>query len=148
MNIVTNLMVAYDHLCDSINLINDCYGFKYLVEIGTTTAFTIFSIFGSTHFIIKASAESAQWLPYFTNIVWNILYLYYLIFIIFVSHFVINEGKKTGVLMQKIFKYGDMIYQINIFTQSVTHRRPVIATPFFDIDLSNFLSIHKSQDNY
>ena len=85
-----------------MDLLNECYGTQYIVEFGTVLSFSIFSVFGCTHYFLKSANDLKTWATFIINIPWNILYLYFVVMIIILSHLLQKEGEETGVLVQKL----------------------------------------------
>ena len=107
-NKLTNLILAHDMLCDSFDIMNKCYGPQYIIELGSILAYTIFCVFGFTHYTLKGSMSYVHWALYFSSIVWDFMYFYYVLMIIIFSNWIKKEGKRTGNLAQKLFGCRDV----------------------------------------
>lgn len=104
---------VHDQLCDTVDILNHCFGLQYMLECGTIVIYTTVTVFSCAHYLLLGSNNSTPWSAYFSNMVWDASYFYYMITMIIFANLIKSEGERSEVLLVKLVEFEGSRKKVN-----------------------------------
>ncbi|XP_062561509.1 gustatory and pheromone receptor 33a-like [Armigeres subalbatus] len=128
------IKVLHDKLNDVVELVNYCFSVQITFCVGLCFVIGVVCSFGLFKTLLYWDEMYYMGL---LNFVWYLYYLFFVLFFIAVGSKVTREGKQMGVLVHKAINCSTssvVINELNIFSQQLLHRSPVITCGLFVYD--------------
>nr|XP_029726089.1 gustatory and pheromone receptor 33a-like [Aedes albopictus] len=128
------IKVLHDKLNDVVELVNYCFAVQITFCVGLCFVIGVVCSFGLFKTLLYWDELYYMGL---LNFVWYLYYLFFVLFFIAIGSKVTREGKQIGVLVHKAINCSTssaVINELNIFSQQLLHRSPVITCGLFVYD--------------
>nr|NP_001345530.1 gustatory receptor 60 isoform Gr60b [Aedes aegypti] len=128
------IKVLHDKLNDVVELVNYCFAVQITFCVGLCFVIGVVCSFGLFKTLLYWDELYYMGL---LNFVWYLYYLFFVLFFIAIGSKVTREGKQMGILVHKAINCSTssvVINELNIFSQQLLHRSPVITCGLFVYD--------------
>ncbi|EJY57723.1 AAEL007935-PG, partial [Aedes aegypti] len=132
--VLKQIKILHDKLNDVVELVNYCFSVQITFCVGLCFVIGVVCSFGLFRAFIYRNELFYMGV---LNFVWYMYYLFFVLFFIAVGSKITREGKRIGVLVHKAINCASssaVINELNIFSQQLLHRSPVITCGLFVYD--------------
>lgn len=132
--VLKQIKILHDKLNDVVELVNYCFSVQITFCVGLCFVIGVVCSFGLFRAFIYRNELFYMGV---LNFVWYMYYLFFVLFFIAVGSKITREGKRIGVLVHKAINCATssaVINELNIFSQQLLHRSPVITCGLFVYD--------------
>ncbi|XP_055610225.1 gustatory and pheromone receptor 33a-like isoform X3 [Uranotaenia lowii] len=132
--VLKQIKILHDKLNDVVELVNYCFSVQITFCVGLCFVIGVVCSFGLFRAFIYRNELFYMGV---LNFIWYMYYLFFVLFFIAVGSKITREGKRIGVLVHKAINCSTssaVINELNIFSQQLLHRSPVITCGLFVYD--------------
>ncbi|XP_062554713.1 gustatory and pheromone receptor 33a-like isoform X4 [Armigeres subalbatus] len=132
--VLKQIKILHDKLNDVVELVNYCFSVQITFCVGLCFVIGVVCSFGLFRAFIYRNELFYMGV---LNFIWYLYYLFFVLFFIAVGSKITREGKRIGVLVHKAINCATssaVINELNIFSQQLLHRSPVITCGLFVYD--------------
>ncbi|XP_055633980.1 gustatory receptor for sugar taste 43a-like [Toxorhynchites rutilus septentrionalis] len=132
--VLKQIKILHDKLNDVVELVNYCFSVQITFCVGLCFVIGVVCSFGLFRAFIYRNELFYMGV---LNFIWYMYYLFFVLFFIAVGSKITREGKRIGVLVHKAINFSTstaVINELNIFSQQLLHRSPVITCGLFVYD--------------
>ncbi|XP_038120101.1 gustatory receptor for sugar taste 43a isoform X6 [Culex quinquefasciatus] len=134
LTVLRQIKILHDKLNDVVELVNYCFSVQITFCVGLCFVIGVVCSFGLFRAFIYRNELFYMGV---LNFIWYMYYLFFVLFFIAVGSKITREGKRIGVLVHKAINCSTstaVINELNIFSQQLLHRSPVITCGLFVYD--------------
>ncbi|XP_055540609.1 uncharacterized protein LOC129727139 isoform X5 [Wyeomyia smithii] len=134
LTVIKQIKILHDKLNDVVELVNYCFSVQITFCVGLCFVIGVVCSFGLFRAFIYRNELFYMGV---LNFIWYMYYLFFVLFFIAVGSKITREGKRIGVLVHKAINCSTssaVINELNIFSQQLLHRSPVITCGLFVYD--------------
>ncbi|XP_053670703.1 uncharacterized protein LOC128721024 [Anopheles nili] len=134
INVLKQIKILHDKLNDVVELVNYCFSVQITFCVGLCFVIGVVCSFGLFRAFIYRNELFYMGV---LNFVWYLYYLLFVLFFIAVGSKITREGNRIGVLVHKAINCSSstvVINELNLFSQQLLHRSPVITCGLFVYD--------------
>uniref|UniRef100_A0A182QNT4 Gustatory receptor n=1 Tax=Anopheles farauti TaxID=69004 RepID=A0A182QNT4_9DIPT len=134
INVLKQIKILHDKLNDVVELVNYCFSVQITFCVGLCFVIGVVCSFGLFRAFIYRNELFYMGV---LNFVWYMYYLFFVLFFIAVGSKITREGKRIGILVHKAINCSSssaVINELNLFSQQLLHRSPVITCGLFVYD--------------
>uniref|UniRef100_A0AAG5D4G1 Gustatory receptor n=1 Tax=Anopheles atroparvus TaxID=41427 RepID=A0AAG5D4G1_ANOAO len=134
INVLKQIKILHDKLNDVVELVNYCFSVQITFCVGLCFVIGVVCSFGLFRAFIYRNELFYMGV---LNFIWYMYYLFFVLFFIAVGSKISREGKRIGVLVHKAINCSSssaVINELNLFSQQLLHRSPVITCGLFVYD--------------
>ncbi|XP_053693257.1 putative gustatory receptor 2a isoform X2 [Sabethes cyaneus] len=134
LTVLKQIKILHDKLNDVVELVNYCFSVQITFCVGLCFVIGVVCSFGLFRAFIYRNELFYMGV---LNFIWYMYYLFFVLFFIAVGSKITREGKRIGVLVHKAINCSTssaVINELNIFSQQLLHRSPVITCGLFVYD--------------
>ncbi|XP_058450015.1 uncharacterized protein LOC131429718 [Malaya genurostris] len=132
--VLKQIKILHDKLNDVVELVNYCFSVQITFCVGLCFVIGVVCSFGLFRAFIYRNELFYMGV---LNFIWYMYYLFFVLCFIAVGSKITREGKRIGVLVHKAINCSTsnaVINELNIFSQQLLHRSPVITCGLFVYD--------------
>uniref|UniRef100_A0A182VW97 Gustatory receptor n=1 Tax=Anopheles minimus TaxID=112268 RepID=A0A182VW97_9DIPT len=134
INVLKQIKILHDKLNDVVELVNYCFSVQITFCVGLCFVIGVVCSFGLFRAFIYRNELFYMGV---LNFIWYMYYLFFVLFFIAVGSKITREGKRIGILVHKAINCSSssaVINELNLFSQQLLHRSPVITCGLFVYD--------------
>ncbi|XP_052866876.1 putative gustatory receptor 28b [Anopheles cruzii] len=134
INVLKQIKILHDKLNDVVELVNYCFSVQITFCVGLCFVIGVVCSFGLFRAFIYRNELFYMGV---LNFIWYMYYLFFVLFFIAVGSKITREGKRIGILVHKAINCSTsegVIRELNLFSQQLLHRSPVITCGLFVYD--------------
>ncbi|XP_058116145.1 uncharacterized protein LOC131287708 [Anopheles ziemanni] len=134
INVLKQIKILHDKLNDVVELVNYCFSVQITFCVGLCFVIGVVCSFGLFRAFIYRNELFYMGV---LNFIWYMYYLFFVLFFIAVGSKISREGKRIGVFVHKAINCSSsaaVISELNLFSQQLLHRCPVITCGLFVYD--------------
>uniref|UniRef100_A0A182MGP5 Gustatory receptor n=1 Tax=Anopheles culicifacies TaxID=139723 RepID=A0A182MGP5_9DIPT len=143
INVLKQIKILHDKLNDVVELVNYCFSVQITFCVGLCFVIGVVCSFGLFRAFIYRNELFYMGV---LNFVWYMYYLFFVLFFIAVGSKITREGKRIGILVHKAINCSSssaVINELNLFSQQLLHRSPVITCGLFVYDWTLWYTVRK-----